>query len=83
MKSVDALKDALVVEADPLLHRVLQLCPGARLEALPGAGARGAEEPVVLVEPFDQDSRDLSRHAVGEGCDSLSLLRLHEHTVGQ
>ena len=83
MKSVDALTDALVVEANPLLHRMLQLCPGARLESLPGGGARGAEEPVVLVETLDQDNRDPSRHVVGEGCDSLSLLRLHEHTVGQ
>jgi len=34
----------------------------------------------VLVEAFDQDNRDLSCHASGEGCDSLSLLRLpHAH----
>ena len=58
-KPVDAFADALVVEADPFLHRVLLLRPGARLEPLPGAGARGAEEPVVLVEALDQDGRDL------------------------
>ena len=31
-KPVDALEDALVVETDPLLHGVLLLRPGARLE---------------------------------------------------
>ena len=82
-KSVDALEDALVVEADPFLHRVLELLPGARVEQLLGAGARGAEDPVVLVEALDQDRGDLSRHVLGDGCDSLRLLRLHEHTVGQ
>ena len=82
-KPVDALEDAFVVEADPFLHRALQLRPGARVELLPGAGARGAEDPVVLVEALDHDRGDLSRHFLGEGCDSLRLLRLHEHTVGQ
>ena len=80
---VDAFEDALVVEADSLLHRVLLLRPGARIEPLPGAAARGAEEAVVLVETLDQYGRDLSRRVLRGGCDSLSLLRPHEHTVGQ
>ena len=82
-KPVDALADALVVEADTLLNRVLLLLPGARLEPLPCAGARGAKEPVMLVEALDQDGRDLSRRALRGCCASLSPLRRHPHTVGQ
>ena len=58
---LDVLADALVVEADPLLHRQLRLRPRGALEALLGLRARLPEEPVVPVEALDQD-----------GCDSLS-----------
>jgi len=80
---VDALEDALVVEADPLLHRVLLFHPGARLEQFLGAGARRAEEPVVLVETLDQDGRDLPRRVLRSGSASLGLPCPHEHKVGQ
>ena len=70
---LDVLADALVVEADPLLHRQLRLGPGRALEALLGLRARLPEEPVVPVEALDQD-----------GCDSLSgRFSFHERKVGE
>ncbi len=79
----DALADALVVVADPLLHRVLLVGPGSRLEPFLRAGARRPEEPVVLVEAFDQDGGDLTRRVLRDGCDSLGFFGRHEHKVGQ
>jgi hypothetical protein len=79
-EQLDALEDALVVEADPLLHRLLQLGPGAAVEELGRACARRPEEPVVLVEALDEDGGDLGR---GARRDSLLLGRIHEHTVGE
>ena len=73
---LDALADALVVEADPLLHGALLLHPRPPLEPLLRAGAHLPEQAVVPVESLDQD-----------GCDSLSRPTRHpvshEHTVGQ
>ena len=80
---VDALADALVVEADPLLHRVLLLHPVACLEQFLGAGARRAKQPVVPVEALDQDGRDLPRRVLRGGSDSLGGPFPHEHKVGQ
>ena len=65
---LDVLADALVVEADPLLHRQLGLGPRRALEAALRLRARLPEEPVVPVEALDQD-----------GCDSLSgRFSIHE-----
>ena len=68
---VDAFADAIVVEADPRLHGVLELRPDSRVEVLLRTSARGAEEAVMLVEALDQDGRDLSRRVLGDGCGSL------------
>ena len=93
----DTLADALVVEADPLLDGLLRLGPGGGLEVGLRAGARRAEEPVMLVEALDQDRGDLpgrivagkrrNRADVRRACDSLAWLPgrhflSHEDTVG-
>ena len=70
---LDVLADALVVEADSLLHRQLRLGPRRALEAALRLRARLPEEPVVPVEALDQD-----------GCDSLSgRSSFHERKVGE
>ena len=71
---LDVLADALVVEADPLLHRQLRLAPRPRARSGSFASrARLPEEPVVPVEALDQD-----------GCDSLSgRFSFHERKVGE
>ena len=72
-QAVDVLANALVVEADSLLHRQLRLGPGRALEPLLGLRARLPEEPVVPIEALDQD-----------GCDSLSdRFPFHERKVGE
>jgi hypothetical protein len=70
---LDVLANALVVEADSLLHRELHVGPRRALEAHLGLRARLPEEAVVAVEAFDQD-----------GCDSLSdRSSFHERKVGE
>ena len=80
----DALADTLVVEADPLLHRVLGLGPGGRLEVLLRPGTRRPEEPVVLVEALDQDGGDLAgRIGAGERRDGADVCRPCDSLAGQ
>ena len=47
-----------------------------KLQAALGAGAGGAEQPVVLVETIEQRARDVEGAAVGE------LLREHRRHAG-
>ena len=55
------LLDAVVVEADPLAHRVLDPGPVARVEPVLGRGARPAEEAVVAIEALDERLGDVPR----------------------
>jgi hypothetical protein len=60
---LDVLTNAVVVELNPLLYRVLSLDPVGRFEPLLRAGTGGTEQPVVLVEPLEQDGGDVARGA--------------------
>ena len=57
-QALDALADAVVVEADPLPDGLLRLRPGGVFEALLRLRARGPEARVVPLEALEQHVRD-------------------------
>ncbi len=58
-QALDTFIDAVIVETDALLYRLVHAHPVGLLEAGLGLLAGGAEQCVVLVEALDQRKRDL------------------------
>ena len=66
LQALDRFAHALVVEQDALGVRATYAGPVRALKALLGFAARLAEQPVVLVEAFQQGARDCQREVAAQ-----------------